>query len=215
MQHVRATKIGINNQSWGVSTWGSWVENLGIFPWLSQILAGQTETAPTTVAGVIVCFPSWDAWDEDRTVIFFGSVDTNCCKSPSQCPAGLPLLLSCRGSLPPDPEGPDQKFRSETSKQTGRWVRDASRCWRDFGTKTTLQFLPFYIDEKNIGRRISLLNDEALLRQCLFCVHSCFFFTRSMENGPHPPTHTQRTATTIKLMLTFCFSQTSNAGVKN
>lgn len=187
MQHVRATKIGINNQSWGVSTWGSWVENLGIFPWLSQILAGQTETAPTTVAGVIVCFPSWDAWDEDRTVIFFGSVDTNCCWS-SQCPAGLPLLLSCRGSLPPDPEGPDQKFRSETSKQTGRWVRDASRCWRDFGTKTTLQFLPFYIDEKNIGWQISLLNDEALLGQSL-CSFICFFLQDRWKTVL-TPTHT-------------------------
>ena len=79
-------------------------------------------------------------------------------------PAGLPLLLSCRGSLPPDPEGPDQKFRSETSKQTGRWVRDASRCWRDFGTKTTLQFLPFYIDEK----KHRMTN--------FFCVHSFAFF---------------------------------------
>lgn len=214
MQHVRATKIGINNHSWGVSTWGSWIENLGIFPWLSQILAGQIETAPTTVAGVIVCFPSWDAWDEDRTVTFFGSVDTNCCWSPSQCPAGLPLLLSCRGSLPPDPEGPDQKFRSETSKQTGRWVRDASRCWRDFGTKTTFQFLSFYIMKKH--RMTNFFVDWWSTARAVFVfIHLRLCLLQDRWKTAPTPTHTQRTATTNKLVLTFGLSQTSNAGVKN
>ncbi|CAL1149286.1 unnamed protein product, partial [Cladocopium goreaui] len=48
------------------------------------------------------------------------ALDTKVCQTWTSRLPGLPLLLSCRGSLPPDPEGPDQKFRSETSKQTGR-----------------------------------------------------------------------------------------------
>eukprot|EP00435_Cladocopium_sp_Y103_P052259 s686_g16.t1 len=48
------------------------------------------------------------------------ALDTKVCQTWTSRLPGLPLLLSCRGSLPPEPEGPDQKLRSETSKQTSR-----------------------------------------------------------------------------------------------
>ena len=203
MQHVRATKIGINNQSWGVSTWGSWVENLGIFPWLSQVLAGQTETAPTTVAGVIVCFPSWDAWDEDRTVIFFGSVDTNCCWSPSPrrfaTAAFVPRQPTAR-SRRPWPEISQRDI--EANRQVGQGcVTVLARFWHSNYT-SIFAILHWW-------KKHRMTN--------FFCVHSFAFFLNKIDGkrSSPPHTHTQRTATTIKLMLTFEISQTSNAGVKN
>jgi hypothetical protein len=49
--------------------------------------------------------------------------------------------------------------------------------------------LPFYIDEKNIGWQISLLNDEALLGQSL-CSFICFFYKIDGKRSSPPHTHT-------------------------
>jgi hypothetical protein len=51
--------------------------------------------------------------------------------------------------------------------------------------------LPFYIDEKNIGWQISLLNDEALLGQSL-CSFICFFYKIDGKRSSPPHTHNEQ-----------------------
>ena len=71
--------------------------------------------------------------------------------------------------------------------------------------KLHFNFCHFTLMKKNIGWRISFV-----------FIHLRFFLNKIDGKRSSPPhTHTQRTATTIKLMLTFEISQTSNAGVKN